>query len=467
MTTGERDDTLSLCADIVARARVAGADEAEAYCEASTTTTVDARATALESLTQASSRAVGVRVLVGGALGQTYGSDLDTEGRATLAEGAVQLARLATPDPLRTLPMPEDIPAADLGIYDTALIRLAPDTIVTLLAELEETARAADPRVQDTHFARFQSVAERVTVVNSRGVAASYAATGCSVALSVIARANGEAQRGHASSIGRGPGDLDIAETGRRAARRATLSLGGGLMPTRRATVVLDPEIVAEWLRGLVQALAGDAVVKGRSVFATRKGSGAEQGAGPWLGQHVGSPLVTLEDVGNLPGGPATAPVDGEGVPTRATRLIEQGVLRGFLHNTESAVQVGVHSTGNAVRASYRAAPEVGPTNLRLLAGDLPPDEIVRGVDDGLYVIATRNVGGINPVSGDYSVGASGRRIVRGELTEPVSGVAIAASLLDVLAGVAAVGSDPRWSGGQGAVYAPTVRVDGVTIGGS
>src|SRR5205814_937185 len=112
------------------------------------------------------------------------------------------------------------------------------------------------------------------------------------------------------------------------------------------------------------------------------------------------------------------------------------------------------------VRGSFRWLPEVGQTNLLLRPGDRAPAELVADVDDGLYVLSTRNVGGISPISGDYSVGASGRRIVRGELAEPISGVTLAASILDLLRNVREVGSDVRWVSGQsGIVGAPTVRI--------
>jgi PmbA protein len=242
---------------------------------------------------------------------------------------------------------------------------------------------------------------------------------------------------------------------------RAVTSIGGAPFETRRASVVFEPEVIAELLRGIAQALAGDAIVKGRSLFAARSDGP------PWIGARIGSSVVTLEDDGALPGAPGSMPFDGEGVPTQRTPLIEAGTLRGFLYNCESARRAGASSTGNGVRPSYRSIPEVGHTNLVLRPGERAPTALVASVDEGLYVVATRNVGGINPVSGDYSVGASGRRIVNGELAEPVSGVTLAAPMLELLANVREVGSDLRWMSGQGGfVGAPTVVIDDVTIGG-
>jgi PmbA protein len=452
---------LDLCTDIVARARAAGADEAEAYLETSTNRIVEARGGAIESVTTASARGVGVRMLVGGALGYASGTDLDAGGRADLAEQAVRLARASAPDPARRLPDPAPISTDDLGNFDPALAELPLDAALDLLTRAERAAFAADARIDGPDSERFGSIVEEVAVANSRGVAASAASTLCYLTLSMIARQDGDAERGYAGMVVHGAGQLDPETIGERAARRALTSIGGEPFGTRRASVVFEPEVIAEFLRGLTQALSGDAVVKGRSLFAERPGGS------PWLGTTIGSSVVDLIDDGALVGAPGAMPFDGEGAPAQRTSLIEAGVLRGFLYNTEAARRAGASTTGNGTRPSYRSLPEVGQTNLVLRPGARAPAALVASVDEGLYVVSTRNVGGINPVSGDYSVGASGRRIVNGELAEPVRGVTLAAPMLELLANVREVGSDLRWTSGSGGfVGTATVLVDDVTIGG-
>lgn len=464
MTSSPAD--LDLCADVVARARAAGANEAEAYFEASTTRTIDARGGALEGVTTATNRGIGLRVLVGGALGYASSTDVDTAGRADLAEQAVHLARASAPDPARTLPDPAPVSDADLGIYDPSLLELPLDSALGLLTRAEQAAFAADPRIDAAHMERFGQVVERIAIANSRGVALTTASTLCYISLSMIARQDGDAQRGYGGMVSRSIGQMDPESVGYRAARRAVTPLGGAPLTTRRASVIFEPEIIAEVLRVLAQAMFGDAVVRGRSLFAERAG------ATPWIGSRIGSEVVTIEDDGALPGAPGALPFDGEGVPAQRTPLIEAGVLRGFLQSVESAQRasassVPTASTGNATRSTYRNLPEVGQTNLLLRPGERAPAALVASVDEGLYVVSTRNVGGINPVSGDYSVGASGRRIVNGELAEPVSGVTLAAPMLELLSNIREIGSDLRWVSGQGGyVGAPTVLIDDVTIGG-
>lgn len=450
---------LDICADVVARARAAGADEAEAYLETSTARTVDARGGALESITNATARGVGVRVLVGGALGFASGTDLDAAGRADLAEQAVWLARASAPDPARVLPDPAPISPADLAIFDPAVSELSIDAVLDLLTRTERAALATDSRIDAAHIERFGQTVGQVALVNSRGIAVSASSTSCYISLSMIAREGDVAERGFAGMVAHGPRHLDPETVGERAARRAVTAIGGKPLTTRRGTVVFEPEVIAEFLRGLSQALSGDAVVRGRSLFT----GGAER-----FGSAVAASIVNLRDDGTLPGAPGTFPFDGEGAPAASTSLIEGGILRGFLHNAESARRAGAATTGNGMRASYRGLPEVGVTNLVLHPGERAPAALIASVDDGLYVVSTRNVGGINPVSGDYSVGASGRRIVRGELAEPVSGVTLAAPMLELLGNIREIGSDFRWTSGQGGyVGTPTVVVDDMSIGGS
>jgi PmbA protein len=308
--------------------------------------------------------------------------------------------------------------------------------------------------VEAVYLARYGDAIVSCAIASSTGISGAFAETGCYLSVSAIARQDGRAQRGHAVSGGRAFADLNPRECGSRAAWRATCPLGGDLVPSQSATVVLEPEVAVELLRGVAQALAGDAVQRGRSFLAGLEGS------------VVGSSLLNLQDAGNLTGGYATAPFDGEGTPTQQTVLIDKGVFRGVLHSAYSARRAMTSSTGNATRASYRSLPEVGPTNLFLRPGALTREDLIRGIDRGLLVVSTRNVGGINPVSGDYSVGASGCWIERGELTHPVSGVTIAAPIPEMLRNISALGSELRWSLGASAFAAPIVRIDNVTIGG-
>ena len=218
--------------------------------------------------------------------------------------------------------------------------------------------------------------------------------------------------------------------------------------------MVFDPVVAAELVASLSQALTADAMQRGRSFLLDK------------MGQDVASDMVTLLDNGRLPGGMGSAPFDAEGVPTQATRLLDEGMLQDVIYDTYSARKEERKSTGNASRGSHRSAPTLSPSNFYLQPGNQSPEGIIAEVEKGLYVLSTMNVGGINPVSGDYSVAARGLWIENGQLTHPVNEVTIALPLEKLLKNVSAVGSDLRFVPFFGAIGAPTIRIDGMTIAG-
>ncbi|MDP3050193.1 MAG: metallopeptidase TldD-related protein, partial [Eubacteriales bacterium] len=182
----------------------------------------------------------------------------------------------------------------------------------------------------------------------------------------------------------------------------------------------------------------------GRSLFAGR------------MGERVASDLVTIVDDGTLPGGINSGPCDGEGVPTSRTVVIEHGVLTSFLHNTYTAAKDGLVSTGNGVRGSFKGSPEVGTTNFYLSPGKTEREQLLEELDSGLLVTEVMGMHTANPISGDFSVGASGLWVENGRVSHPVRGMAIAGNITDLLMKIDAVGSDLQFFGGKGA---PTVRV--------
>jgi PmbA protein len=179
------------------------------------------------------------------------------------------------------------------------------------------------------------------------------------------------------------------------------------------------------------------------------------------LGEKIAGENVTVIDDGTLPGGFGTSPFDGEGVPTRRTVVIERGVLKSYLLNTYTAKKLGMQTTGNASRG-LAGTPGIGAGNYFLQAGEKSPQQIISSISEGLYV--TELLGfGVNLVTGDYSRGASGLWISGGELTYPVEEITIAGNLKQMLQNISEIGSDLEF---RGSVAAPTVRIDGLTVGG-
>jgi PmbA protein len=216
---------------------------------------------------------------------------------------------------------------------------------------------------------------------------------------------------------------------------------------------VFDPWVTAQFLGILGWTLNGEAVLKGRSLFADR------------LGDEVASPLFTLVDDPTDLRAYTSTDTDGEGLATRRNVLVEDGVVRRFVHNAYSARRAGTVSTGSAVRSGFKSTPGVGTQALTLRPGDRSQAQLIAGIDNGVLVQDVSGLhSGVNPVSGDVSTGAEGLRIRNGELAEPVREFTIASTLQKMLKDVAAVGNDVEWLPMSAAGV--TLVIDDLTVSG-
>jgi PmbA protein len=447
-------DYLELAQDVARRASTRGV-EAEAIIMDEQETMIRVDRGQVEQLSQSGSKGLGVRVIDGGRVGYAYTSDFSAASIEETWRAALDLARVATPDEHRALPDPQPIPDEDLEIWDPDLPAVSTEEKIAFAKQVEEAALAYDPRVVMTTSCTYQDAIAHVYLANSRGFAGAYDRT---VAIS-YANGIGRDEGGQTEAFGLGVSnyyrDLDAEAIGREAGQRAVQILGGQPVETQTATVVFDPMVTGEILGYLSMAITAEAMQRGRSFLIGK------------MGQQVGADRVSLLDNGRLKRGLASAPFDGEGVPTSATRLIDEGVLQNVIYDTYTARKDGVASTGNAQRGSHRSLPSLAPSNFYLQPGILSPDEIIASVDRGLYVTRIMQTGGTDPITGDCSMGASGLWIENGQLTRPVTEVTVATTLPDLLQNIVAVGNDLRVVPFMGIIGAPTIRVEGVTIGGT
>lgn len=444
--------------DDLCRAALSGAGsgmEAEAYAAESRRTEVKARRGEVDALTHAASRGVGVRVVVGGRLGYAWAADPDRQEARALPSAAMEAAASASPDEANGLPtagQAEPIPA----LFRPSVLDVEPERKVSLAIELEHATVAAHPDVGRVEEVMYGDAVSRVAVASTTGVQAEYRRTDCWCAVSALAERDGDTQSGFAFRVAREPDELEWEEAAGEAAERAARLLGGVKPTTAPFPVVLDPWAAAAFLGVLSSGLSAEEVQKGRSLLAGL------------IGERVASEMVTLVDDGRLAEGPNAAPFDDEGVPTGRTPLVEGGVLRGFLHNTTTARREGARSTGNASRPSYRGVPGVSPTNLVVEPGADPLNEMLRRAGRAVYVQDVKGVhSGANPVSGQFSVGASGLRVEGGALGEPLREMTIASTLHEVLERIEAVGSDLRFFPGGGAIGTPAILVGEMTVAGT
>jgi PmbA protein len=423
----------------------------EAYAEESRRTEVSARKRQVEGLTFAESRGVGVRLVAGARLGYAYAADpSEEEVRAAVAR-ARENAALAGEDAFHALPEAAPIdPMPEL--FREGQAAMSTDVKVALALDLERLATSTDPRVTKVDECQVGDAVSRVAIANSNGLAAEYARTDTWCLAVTLAEEGDETQTGFSYRIGRELDDLEWEAIAAEAVTRAAAMLGARKPPTARVPVVLDPFAGMSFLGVLAGALSAEAVQKGRSLFADK------------VSESVASTTFTLVDDGRLLDGPGACPFDDEGVPSERTELISGGRLRGFLHNSYTAKRGGTGSTGNAQRAGYRSTPGVGTTNFYVEAGTTSVQDLMRAAEGGVLIQEVSGVhSGANPISGEFSVGATGLRIREGAGAEGLREMTIASTIPDMLEAVTAVGSDLRFFSSVGV---PSILIGEMTVAG-
>jgi PmbA protein len=457
-SVGDRTDLQELAEFVVSRALLAGASDAEVTIREGDEFSTTVRLGEVETLKESGSRGIGLRVLTaaenGYRVASTSSSDFTPDGIEHLVNGAVALAQVTSVDAFAGLAEAGEFGklSGDLELYHEDVYSLPIEERIAWARRAEAAAMAVDTRLVNSDGASFDAATGRRVFANSRGFMGEYRSSYCSIATSPIAQgANGEMQRDYWWSQARAFRDLEQPEAvGREAARRTLRMLDARRVPTQQAPVVFAPEVARGLVGAVFDAAAGDAIYRGASIFAGK------------LGEEVASPSVTVVDDGTIPGGFGTSPFDAEGLPSRRTVIVEKGVLRSYVLNTYAGRKLGMKSTGNAGRG-LAGNPYLDAGNLYLEAGTQAAEEIVRGVERGLYV--TRMLGhGVNLVTGDYSRGAAGLWIEDGVLAFPVHEITIAGNLREMLRNITAIGSDLVF---RGATAAPTLRVDGMTIAGA
>jgi PmbA protein len=442
----------------VEAARRAGASDAEAWLSTGHSSEVRVRDGEVDERIDAETGILALRVFVGSRSATATTTNLAPDGLVRLAEETVTLARLADPDPCAGLPDGPFPPADDGGsleLIDPALVDTAPDLLLNLAHRADAAARGLDPRVRSGEGATAARWAGTVALANSRGVVASYEATTCSLWASAAADdAGGKKREGWWYAADRRLAGMEDAETvGRTAAERTRRQLGARPVLTQEVPVVWAPEAARGFLSILARAAAGDARYRGRSFLIDREG------------ERLASPLVTISDDATLPGRLGSRPFDAEGVVSQHTPLVAEGIFTGFLYDAYSGRKAGRRSTANAGRSSFLGAGariEVQPSNLVMSPGESSPEAIIGGVECGLYL--TDMLGfGENLTTGDFSRGAAGFWIERGELAYPVGEINIAGRLPEMLAGIDAVGNDVTF---VETAAAPTFRIARMMVSG-
>jgi PmbA protein len=454
-------DLRQLASDTIDRALSAGATDAEVAIGGGDEFEALIRMGEVERLKESGSRAIGIRVYFksedGMRTATTSSTDFSDDGVRHLVSGAVELAKITTPDPFAGLPETKAFGSlpGDLGLYHEDVYALPPAERIEWAKRAEAAALAHEPTsagsITNSKGAGFEAATGHKILANSRGFVGEYRRSYCSIDAAPIAQsADGKMQRDYWYSSARSASKLESPESvGRESARRALRRLGAKPVPTQQVPIVFSPEIARSMIGHIFEAASGSAIYHHSSFFVGM------------LGKQVAAETITVIDDGTIVGGFGTSPFDGEGLPTRRTVIVENGILKNYLLNTYMGRKLGMESTGNASRG-LAGTPGIGAHNLFLNKGSITPEALLSGVTKGLYV--TELIGqGVNMVTGDYSRGASGLWIENGELTYPVEEITIAGNLKEMFKNISAIADDLVF---RGSTASPTIRIDGMVVAG-
>ncbi len=443
-------DALDRLTEVLRLARAKGADAADGAVADGDAVSIAVRKGALEKLERSEGAELGLRVFVGRRAAMVSTSDLSKASLEALAERAVAMARVMPEDRFAGLADPEqlfagELPDCDLCDPDDP----AEDDLIAAARRAEEAALAV-PGVVNSEGGEASFARSKIALAATNGFARAYASSHSALSASVLAGGADGLERDYESAVAVYRADLPSPEAlGAEAGRRAVARVGAAKLKSATLPVVFDPRVSRSLLAHFLGAINGASVARGTSFLAE------------FLDRPVFAPGVSIVETPHLKRGLRSRPCDAEGLATRERKLADDGRLTGWLLDLRAARQLGLAPTGHAGRG-VGSAPSPSASNVALRPGTASPAALMADIKDGLYV--TEMIGsGVNGVTGDYSRGAAGFRIVDGALAGPVSEVTIAGNLKEMFARLI-VANDLAYKYG---IDAPTVRIDAMALAGS
>jgi len=411
--------------ELLSEAGKQGASAAEAGVSSDSGLSVNVRMGEVETIEHTRDQGLGLTVYFGHQKGSASTSDFSTDAIRDTVRAACNIARHTSGDKCAGLADPErmamEIP--DLDLYHPWDLDVS--QAIELSLECETAARDLDPRITNSEGATLNSHEGLHVYGNSHGFVGGYPSSRHSLSCAVVGQEGDSMQRDYWYTSARKPEELETAtDVGRKAGERTLARLGARRLSTRKAPVIFQSEMAVGLVRSFIGAISGSALYR-RSSFLLDQ-----------LGQQVFPAFVRIHENPLLPGGLASAPFDSEGVATAAKDFVTDGEIKSYALGSYSARKLGMDSTGNAG----------GVRNLAIVPGDMDLKAMLHSMDRGLLV--TEMMGsGLNMVTGDYSRGAAGFWVEKGEIQYPVEEITIAGNLKQMFAGLQAVGNDEERRG--------------------
>ncbi len=444
-------DYRKISADILKKAKTKGADEAEVYVQLSEGVSIEIKDNEVDSFEGANEHGIGLRVFSDNRLGFSYTTDFDKRSLDKLIEEAIKGASNTYSDSFNGLPSLIGNKYVNVKTFDDKAASSSINEKIEKAKQLEGLAKGYDKRITKVRKASVDFSVSELFLFNSHKIDLRQKSTNCSASIMVVAEDKGEAQMAWDYASHRFYENLNIEEVAKTAAKRAVDLLGAQKISSCKTPVILSNNVASEFLGVLRGSFSADSVLKNKSLLKDKKG------------EKLFSELINIIDDGLLDGMVGSSVFDGEGVPVQKKALVENGVVKGYLHNLYTAKRMKEAPTGNGMRGGFKGIPNVGITNLFIENGSKSLDELVSSIDEGIYITEAMGMHTANQISGDFSVGAVGFYIKGGKLSHPVREIAIAGNILELFIKVDAIGNDLRF---YEKIGAPSLRIKELSISG-
>jgi PmbA protein len=451
---------IKICKNAALKINNYNVDEFEIFTASSVENEIEIFKGSVENLTFSDSTGIGIRVFRDKSIGYAYTTILEDRSIEDCIQKAVSNSRITEKDEYNYLPEEKEIVLKNKLIDDSLLFKenfldYSIEDKIALSKKLETLTLNKDKRITDIENVIYNDDIYETAILNSRGFCDKYKTTSCFIYVNAISKDKNDTSTGDFFGCGRTPADLDLEGIAKKAVERSVSILGGKKIKSRKATLILDPVVSTQFLGIIAGGITADTVQKKKSLFEGR------------IGEKIFLSEINIYDDGTLPCGLSSRPFDGEGIIKGKTCVFEKGYLKTYLYNTYTARKDKTLSTGNAVRASYRSVPEVGISNFYMEPSDADFSQLIKDMGSGFYVIDIIGLhSGVNPISGQISVGAKGLWIENGSPEYPVKEVTIATDLLSFCRSIKKIGSDLWFMPAGGYIGSPSLLVDNIMISG-
>lgn len=448
------NDIIKFHKDLLSSALSLGADEAEVFTLNSNNTKITVRNNDVEDIHKANEQGLALRIFKNKKLGFYYTTNLDTQNIKHISKAALDNALENEADENNGLNNSKKKTNIIPNIYDQNLIDTTINQKIELAKSIESSAKNFDKRVLKTEYVSFDETIYTIFLTNSFGFENTYKGTVCGGMAELIAEENNLMETGSGFSFSTHLNQFDPHFVGKEAAQDAISMLGAVSIPSQTIPVVLDSRVSMNFLSVIAPMFSADAIQKNKSKLMGK------------LNTKIASDKVSIVDDSTQDMLLGSFPFDAEGTVSQKKVLIENGVLKGYLHNNYTAKKDKTISTGNASRISFKMVPDIFPTNLYISPGKQKPEDLIKNITKGIYLTRVIGLHTADPITGDFSLGAQGILIENGKKTKPVRKFAIAGNLLDILNDIEAIANDLRFMPLSGNIGSPTILIKEMKISG-